>query len=348
MRILVVGSDQVWSLEKTYIKYLLQEGALVELFAAQNFFYEYNNRSILNKIKVRAGVSGIYKSINEQLRAKIGQFRPDIVWVFKGMEVLPETLTWMKEKNILSVNYNPDNPFIFSGRGSGNKFVTESINLYDEHLTYNLEVKKRLEERGLRVAFLPFGFELAEDVFQSACQEPEIPRACFLGNPDAQRAAVIKELVKAGISIDLYGNGWDKFVEDQSLQKIFPAVYGNNFWKTLRAYRFQLNLMRIHNEDSHNMRSFEVPGVGGIMLAPATTEHKLFFTDGKEAFLYSDIKECVEKAKYILAIPKEEADTIRARARERSLGDGYTYQQRARTAFKQFQDLYAQAGHHSF
>lgn len=96
------------------------------------------------------------------------------------------------------------------------------------------------------------------------------------------------------------------------------------------------------------MRSFEVPGVGGIMLAPATTEHKMFFTDGKEAFLYSDIKECVEKAKYILALPKEEADTIRARARERSLDDGYTYQQRARTAFKQFQDLYAQAGHHSF
>ena len=42
--------------------------------------------------------------------------------------------------------------------------------------------------------------------------------------------------------------------------------------------------MRIHNPDSHNMRSFEVPGVGGIMVAPDTKEHRIFFEVGKEIF----------------------------------------------------------------
>ena len=32
------------------------------------------------------------------------------------------------------------------------------------------------------------------------------------------------------------------------------------------------------------------------MLAPATTEHRMFFTDGKEAFLFTDAKDCQDKA----------------------------------------------------
>ncbi|HWK05460.1 MAG TPA: glycosyltransferase [Puia sp.] len=349
MKILLVGSDQVWSLEKIYIKYLLQEGVSVELFAAQNLFYEYNSRSIANKLKIRAGFSGIYRDINEQLRTRIEQFQPDIVWVFKGMEVMPETLKWMSAKGIRTVNYNPDNPFIFSGRGSGNRFVTGSISLYDLHFTYNLAVKKRLEEQlNLQTAFLPFGFELAGDVFQSAIREEEVLRACFLGNPDIQRAALVKELVNSGIPMDLYGNEWGKFLNDNPLLRIYPAVYGDDFWKTLRRYRVQLNLMRVHNEDSHNMRSFEVPGIGGIMLAPATTEHKLFFKDGEEAFLFSGVGECAGKAKYILGLNKEESDKIRDRAHRRCIEDGYTYEQRVKNALGTLKSLYAQAGDPSF
>lgn len=347
--ILLVGSDHVWSLERIYLKHLEQEGLSVELFAAQNLFYEYNNRSIVNKLKLRAGVSGIYTSINEQLRSRIESSRPDVVWVFKGMEVLPETLEWMSSRGVRSVNYNPDNPFIFSGRGSGNRYVTDGISLYDLHFTYNQEVKKRLEEEyHLQVSFLPFGFELAENVFQSACRQPEVAGLCFLGNPDTERAVVIKELTNAGIRVDLYGNDWEKFVDVHPLQRIFPAVYGDEFWNVLRRYRVQLNLMRRHNEHSHNMRTFEVPGVGGIMLAPSTPEHKLFFRDGEEAFLFADLKECVRKAKYILALNKGDADEIRRRARQRSINDGYSYQQRAKAVLKQLQNLYAQARDHSF
>jgi spore maturation protein CgeB len=341
LKILVVGSDQTWSLERIYIKHLIEEGADVGLFAAQNIFYSYN-KSILNKLKFRAGLSGIYKVINTQLRQKVEQFQPGIVWVFKGMEVMPETLEWIRRKGIKIVNYNPDNPFIFSGRGSGNSHVSQAIPLYDLHFTYNLEVKKRLEEEfGLRTAFLPFGFELPEATFRSAIGEPELSRLCFLGNPDRQRAALITALVNAGLSVDLYGNDWEKFVRQHPDQRIFPAVYGDEFWMILRRYRVQLNLMRVHNLNSHNMRSFEVPGIGGIMLAPDTVEHRLFFRDKEEVFLFAEPEEAIQKAKFILSLDNESAGKIRHQVRKRSLDDGYTYLHRVKEAITELKGLYA-------
>ena len=345
MKILLIGSDQVWSLERIYLRHLLEEGVEAELFATQNLFYEYNSKGIANKIKVRLGISRIFKDINLELRRKIHQYRPDIVWIFKGMEILPETLNWIRSEHILTVNYNPDNPFIFSGRGSGNKYVTRSIPLYDLHFTYNLEVKGRLEEGlHLRSAFLPFGFDLADDIFLSAAAEKEVVRLCFLGNPDLQRAAVIKQLVQAGISIDLYGNDWQKFVKSHPLQRIFPPVYGDDFWKTLRRYRVQLNLMRIHNENSHNMRSFEVPGIGGIMLAPATAEHRLFFANGRNAFLFSGTEDCLQLARHILDLSEEEALGVRNCARRTSLEEGYTYRERVKGALREIKSVYEQIG----
>jgi spore maturation protein CgeB len=347
MKVLFVGSDHVWSLERFYRKYFLEADTGVELFPAQNMFYEYHGRSIFNKIKLRANVAGIFRTINHRLKDKIESYRPDIIWVFKGMEVLPETLRWISSIGIPVVNYNPDNPFIFTGAGSGNRNVSDSIPLYDLHFTYNLEIKKRLEtEYRLRTAFLPFGFELSAADYSANSREPEIVKACFVGNPDEQRVAVIKELAAAGLSMDIYGNDWQKFLGDQRKLTLYPAVYKNEFWKALRKYRLQLNIMRVHNEDSHNMRTFEVPGAGGIMLAPATTEHKLFFVPNEEVFLFENVRDCLAQAGRVLDMSRQNADAVRENARKRSLESGYSYRNRALQALDQLKSMYEKAGGH--
>jgi spore maturation protein CgeB len=339
MKILIVGSDKIYAIENFYKKYLEQLGAEVKLFTAQNYFYSYYQKSLFNKILYRASLSGIIPEINRLFRQHVGEFKPDIIWVFKGMEITPQSLTWAKGRNIRLVNYNPDNPFIFSGRGSGNSNVTKSIPLYDLHFTYNLEVKKKLEEvYKLPVVYLPFGFDLSDGLFRECAEQGEILKACFAGNPDTKRACFIEKLAEGGIEIDVYGNQWDQFVKNPAIT-IHPPVYGREFWKILRRYRLQLNLMRMHNEDSHNMRSFEVPAVGGIMLAPDTPEHRLFFDDGKEVFLFSSIEHCVELAHSILNLSQTEADRIRLSARERSLHSGYSYQDRADTALQALKNI---------
>jgi spore maturation protein CgeB len=181
------------------------------------------------------------------------------------------------------------------------------------------------------VELLPFGFDLDEKLFNECVRQKEILKACFLGNPDSQRASFIVQLAEADIPIDVYGSRWDKQLDHPNIT-IHSPVYLNDFWKTLRKYRVQLNLMRLHNPDSHNMRSFEIPGVGGIMLAPDTPDHRMFFEEGKELFLYNDVETCIAAINSLLNFSEANANYIREQARAKSLANGYTYKDRSKQA----------------
>jgi spore maturation protein CgeB len=336
---MVIGSDKVYAIENLYVKHIKKWDKDIAQFPAQSIFYDHYDAGIINKLLFKAGLSPIIRNINKLAKEQIEQFMPDVIWIFKGMEIFPETLRWAKSKGIKLANYNPDNPFIFSGKGSGNKNVTESIGLFDLHFTYNLEVKKEIEERyKIPVSWLPFGFEVEDELYNSYKDQEEILKVCFLGNPDKARAGFIQQMAESGLKIDIYGNFWNKFITHPNVT-IFQPVYAAEFWKVLHKYRVQLNLMREHNLDSHNMRTFEVPGTSGILLAPATKEHLLFFEDNKEAFFYSDLKEAVIKAEHLLNMPKDKAKLIRASARNRSISSGYSYGDRAKFVFETLTNL---------
>lgn len=339
MKLMIIGSDQIFSIERFYVQYLRSQGVNVIQFCAHRIFAEYYQKSFLNRVLFRCGLSSIYASINKQFRGLVKNENPDIVWVFKGMELYPATLRWVKRLNIKLVNYNPDNPFIFSGRGSGNKNIRNSIGLYDLHFTYNLSVKKRIAKKfGLKTDLLPFGFDVSDALFLACSRQEEVVQVCFLGNPDLRRASFITGLAERNIGVAVYGHNWRDFVNHSAI-KVYSAVYGDEQWMTLRRYRVQLNLMRNHNEDSHNMRSFEVPSIGGIMVAPDTVEHRMFFDDGKEIFLYRDLDHCVELVQYLLRMPRQDADKVRIAARQRCLRSGYSYTERAGHALKELEKL---------
>jgi spore maturation protein CgeB len=306
----------------------------VKQFTAPVKFKAYYNNSLWNKLLFRAGLSPVYGKINSDLKALVDTWQPDIVWIFKGMEILPDTLKWMAKKGVKLTNYNPDNPFIFTGKGSGNSNITRSINLYDFHFTYNLDIREQLGKlTGKPVYYLPFGYELSDSLFSECGRQEEVIKTCFVGNPDIKRAKFIASLAEKGVSLDVYGNHWPEFVKHHNVT-IYQEVRNEEFWKTLRRYRIQLNLTRIHSEDSHNMRTFEVPGVGGIMLAKDTTEHRSFFEDGREVFLFDNVDDCVEIIKRLLTMPNGEASCIRVAAVKRSEDCGYNYKERAKKVYQ--------------
>ena len=328
MKIVIIGSDKVYAIENYYVKYLRQAGVEVIHFPAQSMFYDYYTKNFLRKILFKLGWSPIYRQINDALKAKVESEKPSVVWIFKGMEIFPETLKWIKARGIFLVNYNPDNPFLFSGKGSGNTNVTDSIPLFDLHITYNLKIKTQLEIGWhARVAWIPFGFDVSTELFSKCEAVAEINSVCFVGNPDKERAKFVTSLAERGIKISTYGHEWNRFLSHPNIQ-ICPPVYGEEQWITLRKYRVQLNLMRMHNQSSHNMRTFEVPGIGGIMVAPDTDEHRTFFVPDQEIFLFKTVEECSEKIKKLLQLPVSEANDIRARARARSMSSGYSYESR--------------------
>jgi spore maturation protein CgeB len=235
----------------------------------------------------------------------------------------------LKRLNVKLVCYNPDHPFIYSGRGSGNRWMTKSIKLYDLYLTYDIHAASCLKKIGVSTSIIPFGYESDCIKEEFVSEESESIRVCFVGNPDVNRAAFIEEFAKS-IRIDLYGHFWEDFVSANSNIRVFDGVYGQDHWRILSKYRIHLNLLRPHNLNSHNMRTFSVPAAGGIMLAPFTDDHNKFFLDKRDVFLFDDVKDATRLAKEILGFGYVEAQEIRRNARERSLRSDYSYERRAK------------------
>jgi spore maturation protein CgeB len=339
MRLLIVGSDETWSLEKHYRKHLAASlGTALDFFPLQSLFYRAYNKSVFHKLLFKAGLSGITGRLDTLARKKVLETQPSVIWVFKGMELRPSFFKWARSKGIKLVNYNPDNPFIFSGAGSGNKNVTASVGLFDLHLTYDYAVKERIEtEYGIPCRILPFGFELSEELYYECTKQQEVPKLCFLGNPDAARVSFLEKIAEV-LPVDVYGHNWSSFSSHPNITCHGPA-YGDEYWRVLYRYRVQLNLMRKHNPGSHNMRSFEVPGIGGIGLFPDTVDHRTYFEQNREVFLYRTEIECIEMAKKIIDLHAGEASAIRINARRRSVESGYSYEARSRQVLEMFNNL---------
>jgi spore maturation protein CgeB len=341
MKILITGGDYTWSIERFYLRHLNDfTDVSAELFPAQNILYSYLGNNIFNKVKHRLGLTYIYQKINSSFKVKVEEFKPDFIWVFKGMEIAPESLIWAKSRGIKLINYNPDNPFIFTGRGSGNKNVKDSLDLFDLHYTYSIEILTQLQERkNFLSMLLPFAYELPKNLSEKNLLEvSEINKVCFVGNPDHTRAKFLLKLVNNGILIDLYGNNWDKFIKHENASIMLP-VYGDDLWLTLRKYRVQLNMLRVHNLTSHNMRTFEIPGVGGIQLAPYTKEHNLFFEDQREIFLYKEPSDAVSQINTLLGMSSDKIEQIRRNAMAKCELKGYSYQARAKEVYEMFAHL---------
>ena len=333
MKILIVGSQRLWALEHIYIKYLKEVGSTIDIFAAPDFFVKNYSKSIFSKIYYRLFPKKILGTINNQLIFKISEFKPDIIWVFKGTEIFPQTLNKIKSKGILLCNYNPDHPFIISSRGGGNQNVRDSVSLYDLHFCYNESVMEKIKNQyKISTVRLPFGYELSDKLYEECKKDEELLKVCFLGNPDKIRTNLIRRIAENNIEVAVYGHGWDKWINFPNVL-VNDAVYDDDMWKTLRKYRVQLNIFRPHNLGSHNMRTFEIPAVGGIMLAPNSEEHQMFFQDGKEFFSYTSFDEALEKIKYLLALSTNQANEIRNAARAKSIEKGYSYKQRSATVF---------------
>ena len=122
-KFLIVGSNSPYAIERYYVQGFKKLGVECSSFWTQGPFLEYYNKNLLNKILYRIGLSSILKNINADLINYYLAYKPNVIVVFKGLEIYPSTLQKFKDYGSKIVNYNPDHPFSFHGRGSGNRLT---------------------------------------------------------------------------------------------------------------------------------------------------------------------------------------------------------------------------------
>jgi DNA-directed RNA polymerase subunit L len=283
------------------------------------------------KYPIRYLPNKLYTKLNEELLIFKNWYSIDVLWVFKGVEIFRDTLLKIKSYNVLLVNYNPDHPFIRTFASSGGRKIVKAIPLYDSHFSYSNNVIERInDDFKCDVLKLPFAFEDTCINWANITSQKEIIKICFVGNPDKFRVSLIRKIISWNFSIDIYGFGWEKFFRNNKFVNCLGVADTHELYSILRKYRIQLNIFRPHNINAHNMRSFEICGVGGVQLAQYSEDHLFYFEENLEIYLFRSDNELKDKLNYLLTASDELINNLRTKAREKSIINHYTYENRAK------------------
>ena len=86
------------------------------------------------------------------------------------------------------------------------------------------------------------------------------------------------------------GDGWNKFKLSKNVTYV-GNVNNKKVFKLINASHLSLNILRDQNENSHNMKTFEIPAMGGLMITKRTKEQKNFFPENEACLMYQDLNE---------------------------------------------------------
>lgn len=337
MKILLLGSFDRGALENYYVKGFLSKTTLLEKFDVTEAYYSKLNASILNKLINKAIPSYFFGSINLKLLQFIGNKQYDVIIVFKGLTLFPQTIAELKNNTRLLCCYNPDHPFKFFSEGSGNKNILESIQLYDLYFSYAKRIADDLKAHyNVHSYAVPFGYD--DSSFPQQDQESHFKNKWLLiGAYDRERTLFLEKLGQNDTAI--YGDPkWLSRNRNNVVGKNYykgPPLYDMDYKKAIRNSNGVFNLLRRQNieEGSHNMRSFEVPGYGGVLIANRTEEQMFFFEDNREAIYFDSMDELKEKLHYLLSNPGK-IEEIKFAALQRSRRSNYSYMDRSNELYQ--------------
>lgn len=330
-KILLMGSFLPEGLELSYEKAFRELSCEVRRFEL-NFvsrflipYYEY----IMNK--------KIFDSLNT--------FNPDLILVMKGHSLWPRTIRKIKElkRGSLIFCFNSDNPFNLVYFGASNRNILKSIPYYDCYFIWARSLVSKLKNTGInKVDYLPFGFD--PDLhypINPVSREKTLyyNDLVFIGNWDKEREGWLKHLKDFDLGI-WGGDYWRWRCRDKDLRRLWrkKAIYGEEMSKVLNSSKISLNILRLQNKGSINMRTFELPACKVFVLAERSLEAKEFFQEDKEAVYFSTPEELRDKAKYYLR-HEEERNKIAQAGYRRCVTSGYSYLERAKKILEVYKEM---------
>jgi spore maturation protein CgeB len=250
----------------------------------------------------------------------------DVLWIDKGREIKSATLARARRQSPRTrlVAYspddmnNPDNQSVHWRRG---------VPLYDLHVTTKSYNVAELRAMGAQdVMFVDNAYDPREHrpwELTPAERDRFGVDVGFIGTLERDRAQQMLALARRGITVDIWGDRWERFRErDPRLRIHRRSLWGAEYGKALGAIRINLAFLRKAARDLQTTRSIEIPACGGFMLAERTDEHRRLFDEGREAEFFGSTEELETKIRYYSEHEDERA-RIAAAGRARCLRDRY-------------------------
>jgi len=259
----------------------------------------------------------------------------DVIWLDKALTIKPRTMSILRATNpeAMIIGFSPDD---MNARHNQSVEFLNSLPHYDAFITtktYNVRELAALGAR--RVIFTDNGYD--PDAFKPKDVGVAECRAFggdvgFIGSFEHERATLMHHLASNGISVRVWGEGWDRCrLKHHNLNIENRSLYSSSFAVAVSAFKINLGFLRKINRDQQTTRSVEIPACGGFMLAERTEEHLGLFEEGREAEFFGSPDELLEKCQRYLSDDEGRARIARL-GRERCINFGYSNKDRLRVA----------------
>ena len=270
---------------------------------------------LLRKAQNKYLLGPLIVKINNDLIEMACSGKPDILFIYRGTHILPETLRTIKKllTSVVTIGYNNDDPFSPLYRHY-NKYLwrhfLNSVPEYDLVLAYRPHNVEDFRQAGARRADLLQSWYIPERNHPVMLSQQEQDQygcdVVFVGHyEDDGRLGFLEEVVKQGWNLKLYGPGydWDPIIrKSPHLSNQIPVrlVWGEEYNKTLAGSKIALCFLSKLNRDTYTRRCFEIPATCSLMLSEYTDDLARLFKEGEEADYFRSLDEFVLKIRRYL------------------------------------------------
>lgn len=272
-------------------------------------------------------------AINKDILEAASEFKPDLVFVYRGTHVYPTTIRKLKKDFSCKVfGYNNDDPFSSRYPRYFWRHFLKAKNDYDHMFCYREKNIRDFADLGIKCTSLLRSYFLKERNFEIIGNIRY--DVIFIGHfEDDGRDESIKKLIESGFKVRLYGSHW----HNSKYYQLFVDYFGEDICPVFgESYNFALNEAKIalvffskFNNDTYTRRCFEIPAARRLMISEYSKDmDENLFSAGVEADYFESGEELLKKVRFYVD-NQDEYDKVRVAGHNRLLSDGHEVEDRA-------------------
>ena len=260
----------------------------------------YNISRIWRTIGFRWKIGPLITKTSNYILSALPPEKVDLIWVDKGIFILPSVLKVLKSKTKKLVHFTPDTAFY---QNSSSLFA-EGISHYNYLFTtksFDLkEYTSLVSENKVILTTQGYNPEVHKPFYAF---DKKFREVVFIGLSEPNRKEVIQALLNAGIKVSLAGYGWKDFVaknqNNHNLEWIGEKVSGSTYGELISSAYMSLGLLSKRFPELHTTRTFEIPACQTLLLTERNKETSAFFSESEAAF-FSDQADLIAKINSLL------------------------------------------------
>ncbi len=253
----------------------------------------------------------------KRLISTLATLRPDLTLLIKCDDLHRSTYRAIRTATGSPlVAFQPDSPWnirTLFRKGVSHHRALLQLRMVDVQYLWSKALVEQARQVGARNAqYLPFACDPTYHPRILEVSDEERQRygadVAFIGNWDEEREAWLAPLAESGVHLAIWGaNYWVNRCRNSALRRAYrgPSLWGTDLAVAVAATSIHVNVLRVQNKRACNMRTFEIPCMGGFMLHERSNEAAEFFPPGVACDDFGSPDELVRAVRHWLANPGE-------------------------------------------